>query len=250
MATKKSISTENLEIEDQRNDIQIKKTESGYQNTIDTDIEKALLQDTIGILETKNEKTVSKEQLKQVIDRLKKTKEISFNTAMLSTATLIRRGASSAGAADTMQVEVKCPETNISTAVSRYDLGMALHAITGHRTIRKLAEALAPEMLSANIKLIETNPMLDLKGDLANKINSKLMLKKEDPLTRKEEICCCTYAQWLPNLNEFAESKRLKALLEEDLLSRRRSNKKKTKKQKQVTTNKKLSPVKKSKQEK
>lgn len=159
------------------------------------------------------------------MERIARTKEISKKTATLACADLFRKGAANAGAPDSMEVEIACPITKTTTTLSRYDIVMALQLTVGHKTVRKLAERLAPQMLEANLLLIKQNPLMDLKGDLANRINRKLVLRKEEPLTRQEEVCCATYAQWMPNLNELAESTRLKALLDEDLNSRRKKKK-------------------------
>jgi hypothetical protein len=37
---------------------------------------------------------------------------------------------------------------------------------------------MAPEIISVNLKLIKANPLLDLKGDLANSINRKIINTK------------------------------------------------------------------------
>lgn len=155
-----------------------------------------------------------------------KIRDINYRTALGAVVTLFRRGAANAKASDSMMVDVKSKDGNACTEVNRYDISIAMQKIVGHKTMRKLAEAMAPEMRIANLELIKRNPLLDLKGDLANRINRKLILQKAEALTRKEEICCCTYAQWMPNLNEIAESNRRKTLLEEDLYSRRTKGKK------------------------
>ena len=198
---------------------------------INADLLKQLSETSDGVVMSKSSaKEVSKEQVSNIIARLSKVKDISSGTAVKAIATLFRRGAAAAAAPDSMQVEVKCPSTGLVTDISRYDVVMALHNVCDHKTLRKLAEAMAPEMVQANLTLLKANPLLDLKGDLANRINRKLVLRKEDPLSREEEICCCTYAQWMPNLNEMANSNRLKALLEEDLAARRKQKSKKGKK--------------------
>jgi hypothetical protein len=45
-------------------------------------------------------------------------------------------------------------------------------------------------------------------------------------LTREEAICCSTFSQWMPNLDDLANSKRLLSLLnaEQDLNARRKKN--------------------------
>jgi hypothetical protein len=99
-----------------------------------------------------------------------------------------------------------------------------MQIVLGHNNIRRLAEAMAPTIIAANLQRIERNSSLDLKGDLANRINRKLMNKNQPMLTQKEQICCCTYSQWMPDLDTLAESKRLKSLLETQITFGRRSS--------------------------
>lgn len=168
--------------------------------------------------------------VKETVKNLVSAKTISRSTASIAIAGLIRKGAANARARDTMAVEIRCPDTGTITEVSRYDIGMALYRVVKHKTIRKLTEAMASDMLTAALGIIRRDPTADLKGDLANKINRRLLAEaartppdKTPPkmLTREEEVCACTYAQHLPNLNELARSDRLKRLLEEDLLQRK-----------------------------
>lgn len=180
--------------------------------------------DETTIIPNKAAKKVTTQQLNGIIEKISKNKEIDRSTTMLAVATLFRKGAANAGAPDTMEVDLVCPKTNRSTSISRYDLVTAMQLITGHRTIRKMAEAMAPQMVQANLALLEKDPLLNLQGDLANRINRKLFTRQQPALTRKEEICCATYTQWMPNLNELAESDRLANLLTEDLNARRKRN--------------------------
>lgn len=106
-----------------------------------------------------------------------------------------------------------------------------MEIVTGIKTIRKLAESMAPTILQTNLHKHYNNSGEDLKGDLATKINKKLINKGIEPLTDLEEICACTYAQWIPNLNQYASSGRLKAILEEDLETSKQQRNKKPKKQ-------------------
>lgn len=204
-------------------------------NKLSNEFMKSLHDSEDVILKNDSSKSVSLTEANQIMERLAKTKEITKQTAIIACAALFRRGAANAGAPDTMEVEVQC--ANVSkggTIIQRYDVVMALYSVCNHKTLRKLAETLAPSMLATNLRLVKQNPLLDLKGDLANRINRKLSLRKKDPLTREEEICCATYAQWMPNLNEICGSTRLKSLLDEDL-NVRRKNKNKTKSPKKQT---------------
>jgi hypothetical protein len=180
--------------------------------------------------ETK-QKRLSLSETDQVLSRLAEAKFTDKATATRAVAELIRKGASNARAKDTMFVEIKCGKTGAPIEISRYDVVNCLFAICKHKTIRKLAEAMAPQLLKANLSIIQRVPTADLKGDLASVVNKNLLIahrqskdKDASPptlLTRPEEICACTYAQWMPNLNELAGSTRLSRLLEEDLLLRK-----------------------------
>lgn len=193
--------------------------------SVDTEIESYLsLAPGKTIVNKEKVQPVSKQQVKDIMARISKTHDISIRTAYIATSEMFRRGAANAGAPDSMSLDIECQDTGYATELRRYDLVMALHAVMGYKNIRKLAEAIAPEILKANLSIIKDSPLVDLKGDLANRINLKLHLRHEEALSRKEEICCCTYAQWLPNLNDLAESTRLKGLLEEDLNARRKKS--------------------------
>lgn len=175
-------------------------------------------------------KNVSPEQVKVTLDRLARSKGIHSDTAIRAVSELIIKGAANARAKDTMALNIQCPVTGDLTQVSRYDITMALYSVVKHKTVRKLAEAMAPMILQGNLNILKRVPTADLKGDLAAKINRRLLSQAQNtpsektppsPLTREEEVCCCTYAQWMPNLNELANSTRLKQLMEEDLLLRK-----------------------------
>ena len=184
------------------------------------------------IQKSNTNRDLTKEQVLKIIQRLQTFKNVGTKTVVNALATLFRKGAANAGASDSLKVDIRCPETGTTTEINRYDIVMAMQQIVNHKNVRKLAEAMAPEMISANLRLIKKNPLLDLKGDLANRINRKLHIRNEPALTREEEVCCCTYSQWMPNLNELAGSKRLKGLLEEDLNARRKQNAKRQRKNK------------------
>jgi len=194
---------------------------------LDPELENSLLSFDPGQIRKKqSSKDVTKQQCVEILDRVARVHIIDRSTVFGAFSELARRGAMNAGASDGMFVEVYCPVTGHLADVSRYDFVIATQSVAGHKTIRKVAETLAPEMISVALKLLIKQPMQDLKGDLANRIDRKLSLRDKDNLTRKEAICCCTYTQWMPNLNELAESTRLKSLLEEDLGARRKKGKK------------------------
>lgn len=191
-------------------------------------------------------KTITPVQIGFTMDQLGRTKGIATQTAIRATSELTRKGAANARAKDTISVEIKCSETQNIAVISRYDLRMALYGVTRHKTIRKLAEAMAPMMLTANLEITRRVPTADLSGDLSSKINRNLAKKAQnvkegqnppEPLTRAEAVCCCTYAQWMPNLNELCGSNSLKSLMEEDYLLLRNSKRaKKTKQQDKLAT--------------
>jgi hypothetical protein len=191
--------------------------------------EDILAKELIGELSVHHEneivqKKLSITQTNEVLESIAKTKGISRGTAIRAVGALFRRGAANARAKDTISVDVTCFDTKKSTSISRYDVAMALYGVVEHKVIRKLAESMAPLLIQASISLLSKDETIDHRGDLANKIDKKLFKmgdpEKYPPLTRKEQICCSTYAQWMPNLNTLADSTRLKGLLEQDLAGR------------------------------
>lgn len=174
------------------------------------------------IVKTKEAIKVSKEDSIAVVNKLAQFKDVSGGTCYISLSELFRIGGANAGAASSLSVPMNCPVHQTTNCyMTKYDVANAMQIVLGHKNVRKLAEVMAPTMLAANIRKVESNPELDLRGNLANRINRKLINKNLPTLTKKEEICC-TYSQWLPNLDNLAESKTLKALLEDDLASRKR----------------------------
>lgn len=130
--------------------------------------------DPTGVIRKQAAVEVTKEQAFQILNRVKKTKDIGLKATAIAVAALFRKGAANSGASDNMEVEAFCAETNSAVSIFRYDLVMAVYAVTGHKTLRKLAEIMAPDMIKANLELVKSNPTLDLKGDLAGRINRKL----------------------------------------------------------------------------
>lgn len=186
--------------------------------------------DESSVISSDTGKQVSLIQVSEILEKLAKIKDIHRSTVILAISTLFRRGAANAGAPDSMELDLACPVTNQVTTISRYDITQVLQSVTGHKTVRKLAETMAPQIIKSSLQKLTSSPMLDLRGDLANRIDRKLAIRNEPALTRPEQICCATYAQWMPNLNELAGSERLASLLNEDLNARRKKNSARSKK--------------------
>lgn len=175
------------------------------------------------VIAKKESVKISKEDITKVVKKIADLKDIGFHAAWLGTSELFRRGGANAGASNIMSVEVFCPEKGKRCYIAKLKVSKSLEMVTGIRNIRKLAEAMAPDILQTNLKKFSNKTGEDLKGDLATKMNKKLISKGHEPLTDFEAICACTYAQWIPNLNTYACSGRLKALLEDDLDSKQKS---------------------------
>lgn len=180
-------------------------------------------------LGTSKKKALTPQIQRAVINRTARIIGISSRSAIQATHLLLRKGAANASSSDQIDVQFYCADTDKAFVLSKFDLRSSLERLTGERNLRKLAEAMALPLVEASLAIIKMDPNADQKGDLANKINRRLALRKEDLLTREEEVCCCTYAQHLPNLDKLANSTRLKRLMEEDLALglRRNINKKK-----------------------
>jgi hypothetical protein len=117
---------------------------------LDTNLESQLTDANIeNIIRPQFNKKVLKEQVTNLIKRISAVKGVSFKTALIAVSTKYfgplhprgNRRVFNAVESDTLQVEVLCPETRITTEISRYDITMALQFETVHKTIRYLAEA-------------------------------------------------------------------------------------------------------------
>jgi hypothetical protein len=68
-----------------------------------------------------------------------------------------------------------------------------------------------------------------MSGDLARKINNRLLVRKKQPLSVYEKVGWASYAQSISNLNEMCRSDRLAHLLAEDLEIRSKGGNKQNK---------------------
>ena len=82
-----------------------------------------------------------------------------------------------------------------------------------------------PLIVRTGLKRRMVNPGLDVSEDLAKKINNRLLVRKEKPLSDFEKIGCASYAQSIPDLDKICSSDCLSHLLAEDLELRSSANK-------------------------
>jgi len=235
--TEENLTTDaNIKTKDQLPPKEAKKTRSETGNETEDLVDSEMLSTMIlpesdGIVTTGSAMKISNEDVSKVVAKVSQYKDIAHQRGYIAIAELFRIGGANAGATSVLSVPVNCPiHQTANCFLSKYDVCNAMQIVLGQNNIRRLAEAMAPTIIVANLQRIEKNSSLDLKGDLANRINRKLMNKNQPMLTQKEQICCCTYSQWMPSLDTLAESKRLKSLLEEDLASRKKNTKKDEKK--------------------
>lgn len=192
-----------------------------YRGNIDQDFIKELadpeLEDTIV---TTPKSRIPFEQIHSIVQKLATFKDIHFKTAFLAIGELFRRGGSAANASPIMSVQVQCKTQGTQCTISKADVQNTMQTVLGHQNTRKLAESMAPYLISINIEKYRNGSKANLKGDLANKLNKKLYKDGQEPLNPLEEICACTYAQWIPDLNSYTLGNRLSYLLQQDLEQR------------------------------
>lgn len=242
------MTTANSQVSNIPTDTNPNETTSEKENLIDNEmLTQITSQEADNILSTIHSIKISKEDVTNVVRKLAQYKDIAESTAYAGIAELFRRGGANAGASNILSVPVKCNIHKTENCfISKYDVINAMQIVLGHKSIRRLAETMAPTIMAINLKRIEKNPTLDLRGDLANRINRKLIICGQTPLTQKEQVCCCTYTQWMGNLNTLAESNRLKSLMEEDLIVRKKTTRQNENK-KNTSTKKKQQQKKKKK---
>jgi hypothetical protein len=144
----------------------------------------------------------------------------------MSVCELLRKGAANAESLDNLSCTFLPVGFTTPVRITKLDLKIALKALSKNASVRLLAESMAPTILDLSIQQYTRNSSQDLRGDLTNKINKRLLNRNQNSLTPLERIACNTFMQWMGNLDEKTQSTRLKALLEEDLsLSRERKTK-------------------------
>lgn len=193
------------------------------------DIDKALLSfpsEHLRVAESTKE--IDPEVQTQIMSTVASTYGIGYYTAINAVCEMVRRGGHANGVPGSFSVEVFCPYTRTVTDVTKRDVVRILEVRTqGRRSLRNLAQSLAPKIVTAGLHRQNADPRLDMSGDLARKINSRLLVRKEPPLTRSERVGCASYAQEVPNLDALCGSDRLVRLLTEDLQLRRSPKKEK-----------------------
>nr|YP_010700506.1 putative group II intron reverse transcriptase/maturase mat2 [Strombomonas costata]WCH63589.1 putative group II intron reverse transcriptase/maturase mat2 [Strombomonas costata] len=156
---------------------------------------------------------MTEEQIENIITTLSVALKIDEKTAMIGSMLLFLQGAASSGTPMNMSIHLKDGKV-----IEKRNLVNACMSVTGHQYIRRMAEAMAPQIgLFANKN--------KLNGELAARINNKLRAETGNNLTELEMAYCSSFSQSIPNLEEIA-SERLAKLLAEDY-QKRFENKKK-----------------------
>lgn len=185
--------------------------------------------------------TLTITEINNIIDTLAINHGIEKVSAFCAIILLFLKGAANNGAPNTMSVDV-VDSISGPTTISKYDIKYAYQRVTHNEFIRRLAESLAMEIG----KYAEKN---FLSGDIASKIDSRIMASKEEseriPLSARERAWASSFSQRLPNLSDLSSS-RLPQLLAADY-NERFSKKSKEKKS---SPGKNTVPEKKQKQDK
>ncbi len=163
---------------------------------------------------------LSNEEINTLCEKIANLFGIANETAMAGICELIRRGAANAGTPTTFTVDLTCPQEKIAISISKYHIILILDRLEKKPTIRQLAETLSLTIVKSGLANAKKNPGIDQSGDLARRINTKLLIQKEKPLTSEEKVGCASYAQRIPNLDELCGSERLTSLLATDLEER------------------------------
>lgn len=137
----------------------------------------------------------------------------------------IRRGMSAKGAPPSSCVEIYCPDEGTAAIFTKRDVDRLVELVCkGRRSLRDLVKKLAPFIVRTGLRRQMVNPSLDMSGDLAKKINNRLVVRQEEPLTSSERVGCASYAQDIVGLDKLCSSNRLARLLAEDLELRKKGS--------------------------
>jgi len=154
---------------------------------------------------------LSATEVGDIINKIATNMQVTPQLALAAMYLLFLKGAANIKAPNSMQVEV-LNEKKEPVLLSKLDLMAAYRRVTGNNFLRRLAESLAVEIS----QFAEAN---GLRGELATRINNKLLVSREVPLNEKEMAWASSYCQSLPNL-ALLSSDRLPGLLAEDYTQR------------------------------
>lgn len=142
-----------------------------------------------------------------IMDDLANKYRITRKDASIATMLLMLKGAANAGTPDTLSVQINSNELNKIIEIKKYELLSSYRGIMGNKFLRRLAEKLGPDIcrLAENIKL---------SGDLAKKINNRVLARGQSPLNNKERAWCNSFMQGSKELE--TEAPRILNLLAED----------------------------------
>lgn len=228
-------STDTSDVESQETDPGTKDTKAGSPSAGVaevlsgplSDLEKKVIEFPVEHIKTgAYTKELSDTELNSLVEHVRTTYGISDRIALNAVCELIRRGCAAKGTPASFSVEVYCPDEQVVTAVVKRDVERAVELICkGKINLRNLAQTLAPIIVRTGLRRKMVNPSVDMSGDLAKKINNRLLVRKEKPLSEFEKIGCASYAQSIPDLDKMCSSDRLSHLLAEDLELRSSANK-------------------------
>lgn len=158
---------------------------------------------------------ITQDQIERIIATLSATLKITPERTVIGMMLLFLQGAASTGTPPSMSVEIE--EGKI---IEKRNIVNACQMVTGHQYIRRIAEALALQIgqFALNNKL---------KGELANRINTKYKAETGYSLNEVEMAYCSSFSQSISDLETVA-SERLAKLLSEDYQRRFEYKKKNT----------------------
>jgi hypothetical protein len=174
-----------------------------------------------------SQKEFEQPEIDAVVSSIVTTYGISKRAAFVALTDMIRRGGHATSVPPSFNVEIYCVEAGRFSTVYKRDIVRFMELQTnGRKSFKNLAQTLARSIIRMGIYRMDkaTPPNKVMVGDLAKKIDNKLAVRKEPPLSNLEKIGCASYAQHLPELDTLCCSDRLKHLLAEDLESRRKGS--------------------------
>lgn len=154
---------------------------------------------------------INSENLSEIITRVAVDMKVDTYLALVAIYLLLLKGAANVKAPTSMEVKVLNEEGN-PISLSKLDLMSAYRRVTGNTYLRRLAETLTVEIS----QYAKAN---NLRGELATRINNKLLSTGNPRLNDKEIAWASSFCQGLTNLAQLSTEK-LPGLLAKDYTSR------------------------------
>lgn len=206
-------------------------TTTNKEQNLNNLLDSALEIDLRKIVPEIKKESLTDAEVKKILSLITDELEITEEQTLIGIMYLFLKGMASSGTPPSLSLDIKEGKT-----ITKRNVMAAYQYTTGNTYLRRLAETLAIPIG----RFAEKN---NLKGELAQRINTQLKADKGESLTSQEMAWCSSFSQSIPNLTMYTtdrvdhllaqdyrkrfELKKVKSQANDDNISKKKKKKKK-----------------------